>query len=302
MTTLTDPTTGDARWAEYDFGSDAVAGLRTAVAVRTLMLSRFGAGQLRPGEPLYTLQERFTLAYLHHRFALRAVQQLVGGQLLPGAVAGDGQATATWVDAKQERAALAALIDLLSPAPLDVPETVAASLLPAPGVMPPSREQIASEAGDAFSVLTAARVLTGLVVDPLLAPDRAARLTLPRAKDALTLAETEKALVKGVLDAPAAKTPRLQALQRVAQRAVVDALIDLWVRPEASPEVRAATLATLEALRTSLAAKRPADTAGAAHVKLLEHDLREVMTRPEARKPRVKPVIPPGRPIGEIGW
>jgi hypothetical protein len=74
------PLESDPRWAEYDWGRDPVAWLRTTQAVRRVILERFGAGQLRPGEPVATLQERFSLAYLYHRFGIQAAQQYVGGQ------------------------------------------------------------------------------------------------------------------------------------------------------------------------------------------------------------------------------
>jgi len=59
--------------------------------------------------------------------------------------------------------------------------------VPAPSATRRSQEQFASEAGDTFSLLTAARVLAGLVVKPLCEPARAARLTLVTGGDALTL-------------------------------------------------------------------------------------------------------------------
>ncbi|HKF43833.1 MAG TPA: zinc-dependent metalloprotease, partial [Thermoanaerobaculia bacterium] len=74
------PTDDDPRWEEYDWGADPVAWLATTQRVRRAILERFGAGQLKPGEWVYSLQERFSLAYLYHRFGIQTAQRYVGGQ------------------------------------------------------------------------------------------------------------------------------------------------------------------------------------------------------------------------------
>ena len=93
--------------------------------------------------------------------------------------------------------------------------------------------------------------------------------------------------------------PRLVPLRRVAQRVVLDALMDLAARPEASPEVRAVTVAELERLRRNLKVMRSADPAADAHLRLAERDLGEFLDEPLTRRPRPPRVpAPPGRPIG----
>ena len=88
-------------------------------------------------------------------------------------------------------------------------------------------------------------------------------------------------------------------MRRVAQRVVLDALMDLSVRPEASPEVRAATFAELERLRRNLKVRRSSDPAADAHLRLAERDRAEFLDEPQARRPRPPRVqAPPGRPIG----
>jgi hypothetical protein len=294
------PLDTDPRWAEYDWGPDPVAWLRTTQRVRRVILERFGAGQLAPGEPVYDLQRRFNLAYLYHRFGIQAAQQYVGGQFQANALKGDGQVPSAWVPAAKQKEALELLLAAMEPANLDVDDRILASLVPEPSGTEPTRERFPSEAGAAFSVLTAARSLCALVVGPLLEPERAARLTLASGDGALTLDGLLRRLVDATWGAPAETPSRRAALRRVAQRAVLDGLLDLSARKEASPEVRAATLAELTRLRGQLRLRHGVDAGTEAHLRLAERDVAEFLDKPETRASRPPKVpAPPGRPIGQ---
>lgn len=294
------PLDGDPRWAEYDWGADPVRWLATTQAVRRVLLERFGAEQLKPGEWVYDLEERFSLAYLYHRFGIQTAQQFVGGQFQTNAVAGDGQKPVEWVPAAKQREALELLIAALEPENLDISDRILAALAAPPSGTRRSQEQFPSEAGDAFSALTAARTLAGLVVEPLAEPQKAARLTLASGKGALTLDALLGRLVAATWGAAPAKSARLAGLRRVAQRTVLDALMDLAARPESSPEVRATVMAKLTKLRSDLRARKSGDVSMEAHVRLAERDLSEFLEKPEVRKARpVKVTPPPGRPIGQ---
>ncbi len=292
------PRESDPRWAEYDWGADPVAWLRTTQEVRRVILDRFGAEQLPAGTPIYDLTDRLSLAYLYHRFGIQAAQQHVGGQFQTNALAGDSQTPTEWVPATQQREALALLMTALAPENLDIPDRVLAVLPGPPSGTAESRERFASEAGDTFSLLSAARTLAELVVRPLLTPQRAARLTLAAGPDALTLDEVLRRLVTSSWGTPAETSPRRAALRRVAQRVVLDALLDLASRGEASAEVRAAAHGALVRLRVHLRGRISSDPAAEAHLRLAERDLRDYLEHPEARKPRPTVPAPPGRPIG----
>jgi hypothetical protein len=293
------PLESDPRWAEYDWGADPVRWLATTQQVRRVILERFGSGQLAPGEPVYELQERFSLAYLYHRFGIQAAQQFVGGQLQTNALAGDGQKPVAWVSPALQREAIRLLLEALRPENLDIPDRVTAALVAAPQGESPTRERFPSEAGPTFSRATAARSLAGLVVAPLLDPERAARLTLDDEPGAPGLDELFHDLVAATWSAAPPRSSRLAVLARVARRVVLDAMMDLASSDRASPEVRGKTLLALTELRGRLAALRPADRAERADVLLARRDLAEFLDRPEARKDRhAPPAAPPGRPIG----
>ena len=118
-----------------------------------MILDRFGLAQLRPGEPVYDLQVRFSLAYLYHRFGIQAAQQYVGGVYQTNALAGDGQVPVRAVEAAKQREALDLLLEALAPENLDVPDAAVAALVPPPSGVARSREEFVSDAGDTFSPL-----------------------------------------------------------------------------------------------------------------------------------------------------
>jgi hypothetical protein len=295
------PLDADPRWAEYDWGADPVEWLATTSAVRRVILERFGAGQLRPGEWVHDLQQRFNLAYLYHRFGIQAAQQHVGGQYQTNAVAGDGQRPVAWVPAEKQRRAIDLLLATIEPQNLDIPDRILEVLVPAPSGTRETPERFASDAGEAFSALSASRALVGLVVDPLLDSERAARLTAAAAagQPTPTFDGLLARLVSATWGAAPDKSPRLAALRRVAQRGVLDAMLDLASKPEAAPEVRSAVSSRLAALEKTLAARHSPDAAAEAHLRQAERDIHEHFRDPETRKARPKrPAPPPGRPIG----
>ncbi len=292
------PLDSDPRWAEYDWGADPVAWLKTTQQLRRAILDRFGPEQLTPGEPLYDLQVRFSLAYLYHRFAIQAAQQHVGGQYQANALAGDGQTPVAWVPAAKQKEALDLLLAALAPENLDVPDRILAALVSQPSGTAPTRELFRSDAGAAFSLPTAARALAGLVVAPLLDPERDARLTLAGGPGALTFDGLLDRLLKATWGAPAGASPRHGALQRVVQRVVVDSMMDLAARADAAPDVRALATARLARLRADLHLRHALDAATEAHLRLAERDVAEFLDKPDARKARPSVPAPPGRPIG----
>ncbi len=292
------PLESDPRWAEYDWGPDPVAWLSTTQQVRRVILERFGLAQLPPGTPVYELQQRWSLGYLYHRFGIQAAQQHVGGVYQTNALAGDGQTPTSAVPAAKQKEAFELLMVALAPENLEIPERIVAVLVAEPNGTAPTRERFASEAGPVFSPLSAARALCSLIVNPLLDPERAARLTLASGPDALTLHALLRRLVNATWGAPADPGPRLAGLRRVSQRVVLDGLLDLAARPEASPEVRALTLAALVRLRDSLQLQKGATAEAEAHLRLAQRDVTEFLEAPELRKARLRAPVPPGRPIG----
>ena len=54
-------------------------------------MSRFGLRNVRDGDPLALLQDRFPLLYFFHRFAINSVTKTIGGMEYANPLKGDGQ-------------------------------------------------------------------------------------------------------------------------------------------------------------------------------------------------------------------
>ena len=65
--------------------------LKAETSVRRVAMSKFGERNIRAGEPITLLQERFAALYFMHRFALNALSKTIGGMEYANAVRGDGQ-------------------------------------------------------------------------------------------------------------------------------------------------------------------------------------------------------------------
>jgi Met-zincin/Domain of unknown function (DUF5117) len=291
----------------WDNGSDPVESLRHEMEVRRIGLARFGEHNIAPGQPLALLQEVLVPLYLHHRYQLDGTIKMVGGLDYAHALRGDGQPPSRPVDGDRQRAALAAVLDTITPAALDLPDPVIALLLPRPSEYHPNLEMFHGQADPAFDPLAAAASAADLAVDGLLQPERAERLVDYHRRDPKLpgLEDVLGALVERSFGGSAPESARQAELRRVVQWVVVRRLIGLADDPRASEGVRARVEGTLRALRGRLAPGAPgaADPAhpetaqraflAAEIVRSLDRTDRDPSKRP------LPPPPPPGQPIGE---
>ncbi len=268
----------------WDNGGDPVAQLRHDLAVRRIALER----HVPPDE------ETFVPVFLHHRYQAEAAAKLVAG------VAYDhGGGEARPVDGARQRAALFALLDCLDPDVLDVPERIAARLLPAPPGARSSRERFRGRTGPTFDPLGAAAAAADHVVRALLHPARAARLLDQHRRDPSLpgLDELLDAVERRIVDPPG-DDPRADALREVVASVALDRLLELAATDAAPAAVRGAALLRIERLalpgpsgRVASAARRRADAF-----------LRGAPFPPAATTaPWDAPPLPPGSPIGQDG-
>jgi hypothetical protein len=283
----------------WDNGPEVVEALRQALAVRRIALSRFGERNIAPGRPLALLQEVLAPIYFYHRYQLEGALKVVGGLEYTYAVRGDGQEAARSVDGERQRKALDAILEVLRPETLDLPESVLALLPPRPAGYNPNPEMFPSATEPAFDPLAAAAAAADMAVQGLLRPERTARLVDFHRRDP-KLPGLEEVL-KEILDVsfgPAGEG-RQAELRRVVQWVVVRRLIGLSSAPAATPGVRARIDGELRALRQRLEPAKGRD-AEAAHRAFLAQEIDRYLERPEGdpgRRP-APPPPPPGQPIG----
>jgi hypothetical protein len=295
----------DPRVNLWDDAATPAEFFRREQAVRAAAIRRFGLRNIREGEPVSLLQERFAPVYFMHRFAINSLAKTVGGMEYSNAVRGDGLQATRPVPAAAQRAALRLLAGALAPNELAIPDTVLTLLAPRPFGYDRSVELFGSRTRPAFDELGAARTLATMVVDGVLQRDRAGRLVqfAHRESGALTLGETIDALVAatwrtgGAADA----TPKHAALRRVASRAVADRLMALAADRDAMPEARAVAEYKLGTLRSE--ARRRLAAAGTdderAHWSAIAGDFTRWLERRELPTPTPALVAPPGDPFGE---
>ena len=291
----------DPRTNLWDDAASASEFLTHQMAVRRVAMSRFGLRNIRVGEPVALLQERFAPVYLMHRFAINSLAKSIGGMEYSNAIRGDGmQATRPVADAAQ-RAALSSLVAALKPAELAIPDTVLTLLGPRPFSYGQYVELFSSRTRPAFDELGAARTLAQMVVDAVLQRERAARLVqfAARSNGALTLGETIDALTADWSAGVRNDSRSASALRRVAQRAVADRLLTLASDKEGASEVRAIAELRMDALR------RRARTLGAAgseseraHWMSVAGDFTRWLERRELPTPTPALRAPPGDPFG----
>jgi hypothetical protein len=312
----------------WDNGSDPVAGLEQALAVRRVALARFGEGNVAPGRPLAALQEVLAPVYFHHRYQLEAAIKVVGGLDYAYSMRGEGPQEARPVAAAWQRRALATALEAMSPEALDIPERVVRAILPRPPGHPPNVELFAGGEAPAFDPLAAAAAAADMVAAGLVQRERAARLvdfhrrdpSLPPFEEVLgaligsafgeSLRGAQKGAAEGARKGAAAGAPkgavagreageRRAELRRVAQWVVVRRLLDLAGDPAASPGVQARVMARLGELRRDLE-RQSRGGAERAHRQMLAREIALFFDHRfiEAGRPGEPPPPPPGQPIG----
>jgi hypothetical protein len=290
----------DPRTNLWDDAATPLEFLRHEMDVRRVAMSRFNERNIRIGEPIALLQERFVPVYLMHRFAINSLSKTIGGMEYSNAVRGDGLQATHPIDGATQRRALAALVAAMSPSELAIPDTVITLLGPRPFTYSPYVELFNSQTRPAFDELGAARTLAQMIVDAILQRDRAARLVqfAVRGNAPLMLSETIDSLSSdwGSVSGGSAKT---QALRRVAQRAVADRLLLLAADKEASPDVRAIAEMKMNDLRKRIAPRTSAGSAPErAHWMAIAGDFTRWMERKELPTPTPALRPPPGDPFG----
>jgi hypothetical protein len=256
---------------------------------------------LLPGEPVGELRNlRLWMVYLHHRYQVESAVKYIGGLYTDIKVKGEPGPATSAIPAKLQRDTLALLLESLKPAELAMPEKLLAELTPDPGR---NLEDLSDD--PVFNQLQAARIAAALVVEPLLAPDRAARLVSLQARgaDGVTLPDLIDALMAASWNAKSGDP----ALLRVVQKAVLDGLMILGASSTTAPEARALALQTLDGLTKMLPAKG-GDALGAAFNKQTAADISAYLADPAGKAPksvgvpwgkgpRSRNPLPPGPPL-----
>ncbi len=290
----------DPRTNLWDDASTASEFLRHQTDVRRVAMQRFGLRNIRAGEPVALLQERFAPVYFMHRFALNSLAKTIGGMEYSNPMSGDAQQATRPIPRAQQADALRQLLAALAPEELAIPDTVVTLMVPGAGGVTPQVELFGTRTRPAFDELGAARTLAQMIVDMLLQRERAARLVQfsTRPGPQLSFGMLVDSVVRTTMNRAASATPKLTALGRVTQRAVTDRLILLAADSVAAPEVRAVVEVKLADLRTLARGRAIGSVDERAHWLAIARDIDRWIEHREV--PRLSPalVAPPGDPFG----
>ncbi|HVT39170.1 MAG TPA: zinc-dependent metalloprotease, partial [Gemmatimonadaceae bacterium] len=160
----------DPRTNLWDDAATADEFLQRQADVRRVAMGRFGLRNIRDGEPLALLQDRFPLLYFFHRFAINSVTKTLGGLEYANPLKGDGQQATRRISAERQRAAMRLLLGTLEPRELAVPDTVLTLFAPR---LDANVELLGARTQPAFDELGAARTLSQMIVDGILQRERA---------------------------------------------------------------------------------------------------------------------------------
>jgi len=296
----------DPRWTWYDDRSSPAEYLRETMAARRIMIAQYGPDMLRPGEPVGALRDaRLWMTYLHHRWAIESGVKQIGGMYHNIVVKGESLPPTQIVPGQLQREVLRLLMEVVEPANLVLPDALLVQLTPHPGA---NLEDMSSDY--AFDQLRAARILSALVIEPLLDPSRAARLVAFSDRDPanVSLPEVVDALLRQTWNAPKDRDRRHAALRRVTQRVSLDAMMMLGASQETAPEARAYVLDQLVTLEADLSSRKDKDPLTQAHFRQSARDIARYLENPAANAPKSASVpwgdrprsrfpLPPGPPL-----
>ena len=117
-------TSANPRVDQWSNGTDPAAELTRMLGVRRASLERFGEQAIKRGQPMALIEEVLVPLYLHHRYQVEAAASAVGGIHYIYAMRGDGREAVKPVPAREQQAALDALIAALKPSELALPSGV----------------------------------------------------------------------------------------------------------------------------------------------------------------------------------
>ncbi len=284
----------------WDNRADMVAALEREMHVRAVAPENFGEAAIRTGAPLATLEDVLVPLYLRHRYQVGATAKLLGGVHYAYAARGGEAPRPEPVEAARQEATLDALLQAVTPEALRLPEA-ARRIPPRPPGYGDTRELFDGYTGRTFDPYAPAAVAAQMVLEPIVQPQRAARLAYQQDfnADLPGLAHVLGQVTDHVWKAPVPEDAYDAELQRIAQHVWTDVLLEGAARETLAPAVRARLTQHVRALRTWLEDQPGAGDETAAHRALARAAIDRFLDRSyEAAPPPPALDVPPGSPIG----
>ncbi|WP_417458366.1 zinc-dependent metalloprotease [Kordiimonas sp.] len=293
---------GHARGAVWDTGSDPIESLRNTLNVRRIALDSFGMGNLRAGESTTALQSKFVPLYLYHRYQLAAAAKSLGGMNFVYRHEGDGRPAPAPVAWAEQQKALDLLLETLAPATLAIADDVVTVLSPlgySDGDPQFNREVFDNASRPLFDAAKAAASAAALSFDALLDPARLSRVAAQgMAADEFPGLRAVLARVTGAMMAEnKGDGAKDLALRQQVAGSYAERLISLALGEEVPIVVRQESRAALMDVRARAEKMRRRDGAFASGLIARIDDALARARTPAVKEP-AQAGVPPGSPIG----
>jgi hypothetical protein len=289
----------------WDTGSNTLDGLAQVIKVRQAALKNLSENAIREHTPVATLEDVLVPVYLYHRYQVTAVAKSIGGLNYSFDLRGAVRTGPEIVPAAEQRKAMRAVLETLSPQFLAVPERLLAIIPPRPPSYSRSQENFSLRTSPAFDSLAPAEAAAEIVVSLLLQPERAQRMIEFHAREAGYPGFDE--LLDDLIKATWKTEPAsgyAGAIERVVNGVVLDHLMMLAADQHASAQVRAMVLLKLDGLKKSLASREPLlkDAASRAEFFFARNQIDRFEKNPADFHGPLPAPPPAGDPIGDDGW
>jgi hypothetical protein len=152
--------------------------------VRKMALDNFSENNIKPGEPMATLEESLAPIYFFHRYQTEAAVKVIGGLNYTYALRGDGQVPTSLVPPTEQKEALTAVLRTISPSTLALREELIQMIPPRPLGYSRTRETVKIRTGLTFDPIASAEAAADMTVSMLLHPERATRLVEYHSREA----------------------------------------------------------------------------------------------------------------------
>lgn len=281
----------------WDNGDNALQRLNELLSIRQSGLNNFSTAVIADGTPLFEMERRLVPVYLLHRYQLEATAKLLGG-LYYGYDLKDGEAVVLApVEARLQQQALDAMVSMLSPERLALPEHLRYLVPPPVNGYKRDREFFPGQTGVTFDHFSPVRAGADLVIKELLQPHRLARMAEQHALNPQLPGVTDvlDALLEVSWNADTPRDSYLEAIQAEVEWRLLRALMALSADQSAGDITRESGTATLISLAARL---QSSARKGDAHASAARHEILKFLDRQPADQKAPPDLVPPGAPIG----
>ncbi len=167
----------------WDGGTNAASELNRLADIRSKVLSNFSESAIQTGEPISSIEEVLVPMYFIHRYQIEGTSKMLGGLNYAYKVKGDKLPLPSFVSAADQKLALSALSNTLTPEFLSIPNNLLELLSPKTPGYGRTRESFKSNTGVAFDPIAAAETSAEMTVSFIFTPERIERVIQQNLRD-----------------------------------------------------------------------------------------------------------------------